>query len=222
MTISPPTALKDLSSSFTSNADLLSLPEVKHWQSIFGLQSKYYQGSKTQKLVHLIKTNRRQSLIPNGITFDKVLDIIMLHISLFLDDYENFGESKWNSFTNDIRLPRRAMPSMVSLWQTTGRVILERVIALITEKKNKNAREHKRTTLPSVLKLRLWLLPYPSSPNSQYLDSQCKTLVNELETLLDSSLQGETSLLHWPKIVKDSLTISESHTTPQTSFPTLS
>lgn len=224
MTISPPAALRDLNSSFKSNADMLNLPEVQHWHSIFGLQSTYYEGSRTQRLVHLIKNDRPQSLIPYGITFDKVLDMIISQISLILDNYENLGETKWNRFTNDIRHPKKAMyifeddktmRSMVSRWQTTGRLILERVIELITEKKNKNAREHKRTALPSIMKLRLWLLPYPCFPDPQGIDSQCKTFVNELEALLDSFLQGETSLLHWPKIVKDSLTISESLNTPE-------
>lgn len=94
-------------------------------------------------------------------------------------------------------------------WTTTGRLVLEKVIALVSEERKKNTRDHKLSLLPSTTKLRLWLLPYPCFPDTTKVDHQCKVFANEMVELLDDFLTPEANLMRWPGIAEDACTVSD-------------
>jgi hypothetical protein len=99
--------------------------------------------------------------------------------------------------------------SMVSTWQSTGRRILENVHALVVSRKYKYTAEHKRSILPSVTKLGLWLLPYPCFPISTEVDDQFKLFAKDLKELLRTTLEGDKYVLRWSRVAEDAFTISE-------------
>lgn len=71
-------------------------------------------------------------------------------------------------------------------------------------------KEHKPgVLLPSAIKLRLWLLPYPCYPELAVLETECETFVEELGTLLETFLTGELDVLRWPRIAEDAATVSD-------------
>ena len=217
MTIAPSAALRDFNMSLRKNIDLCNTSEVQHWLSVFGQSMDQYGASGIQTLVHMIRHGKPVPLVRNGITFDKLLGIVLMHASLFLAEYENYT-AIWGNFVQDLRPPmwidyrHRGMDSMrlaSSAWPTTGRLVLEKVIALVSDKRKKHARNHKLSLLPSTAKLRLWLLPYPCLPYTTKVDHQCKTFANEMVELLVDFLTPEANLLRWPGIAEDACTVSD-------------
>lgn len=224
MRIAPPAILMNFNKKLKNNTDVSNTAEVRHWLTIFDQRIVNYSASGTHTLVHMIHHSKPNPAIPNGITFPKVLDMVTIHASLFLDRYEDYIDV-WNDFVKDLRHPTKAtvypqdtahgVPSMALAWQKTGRLLLERVADLVVDKRNRALRNQNRSIFPSDILLRLWLLPYPSSASSTELDHQCKAFANEMERLLGSFLSVEANVLRWPKVAADTLTVSELFNTPE-------
>ncbi|KFY44992.1 hypothetical protein V494_01214 [Pseudogymnoascus sp. VKM F-4513 (FW-928)] len=238
MTIAPPAPLKHFNKSLRIDVDLRSTPEVKHWFSVFGECMDQYHFSGTQILVRMIHHSIPISSVPKGITFAKVFNIVVEHASLFLADYERYPRvcielvhdlrhPTKTSFDRDGRFYnfKAAHPgfpsqlvyqdggvdsvySVVSTWQKTGRLLLERVASLVLDKNKELAQHQKRSTLPSSTKLRLWLLPYPCYSDPIELIEQCEAFAKKLEEELGALLTGASNALRWPKITEDALTVS--------------
>ena len=217
MTIAPPVALKTFNSELRKNNDLRDTPEVQHWLHVYGQGVERYISSGTRTLVQMIHhVDRPQPVVRNGISFNKLLGMVTTHASLFLDDYEKFVDV-WDDFVHDLRHPSRAtqsikdgdsIHSMVSAWQNSGRLLLEKLTALVIEKKRQRG-EVNRGILPSANNLRIWLLPYPSLPKPAELDSECSIFAEELEELLETLLSGEANVLQWSKVAEDAKCISK-------------
>jgi len=217
ITIAPSKALMDFNKALRNNVDINKTPEVQHWLDVFGQRMTRWSDSKTNTLVSLIYESRLEPSIPDGITFNRVLEIIISHASQFLDNYESYTDV-WNDFVNDLRHPTKkrypfrgedSIRSKVSKWQDSGKLVLERVVALVSQKKSQHARQKDLSLLPSTTKLHFWLLPYPCYPAPAELDSQCKYFVEKMENLLDASLKGECNVLRWPKLAEEALTVSQ-------------
>ncbi|KFZ05992.1 hypothetical protein V501_07832 [Pseudogymnoascus sp. VKM F-4519 (FW-2642)] len=217
MTIAPSADLRDFNKTLRKNVDLCNTPEVQHWLSVFGQSMDQYRTSGTQTLVSMIHNAKPIPLVRNGITFDKVLDKVLMHASLFLTEYENYTDI-WSGFVNNLRPPTwftyrhqgaDSMRAASSAWTTTGRLVLEKVTVLVSDKRKKNIRERKLSLLPSTTKLRLWLLPYPCFPDTTKVDHQCKTFANEMVELLDDFLAPEANLMRWHVIAEDACTVSD-------------
>lgn len=217
MTIAPPAALKDFNKSVRANADICKTPEAQRWLSIFDQSIERYSSSGTKILVRMMTRHYWPlSSLPNGMALNKVLDIVIGHASLFLSDYENYTDV-WDDFVHDLRHPAKltqpradaeSIRSMNSRWQKTGRVVLEKVTALVIEEKKKSTQGHKFRILPSARKLCLWLLPYPCFPDATEVDYECKNFAEEMERLLKTFLTGEGDVLRWSKIAEDTTTVS--------------
>ncbi|TAQ84118.1 hypothetical protein B7494_g7559 [Chlorociboria aeruginascens] len=223
ITIAPPAALKIFNNSLTQNIALRNTSEVQHWLLAFGERIGVYSSVDTEKLVRMIHHDRLHPSIHDGIAFSQVLDIVITHASLFLDDYEKYT-NVWNHFVHVLRHPMKSnyphrdandIRSLVSTWQGTGRVVLEKVTALVLDRKKQYTREHKHTLLPSTTKLRLLLLPYPCYPPTSEVESQCKIFAREMEILLDDFLKGGTNILRWPSVAEDAFTASKSLNTAE-------
>ena len=217
MTIVPPVGLKDFNESLRKNAGLRNTPNVQHWLAVFGQRMDRYPSSKTQTLLSMIHHDLPRSSVSNGITFSKLLDMVVEHASLFLDDYETYTDT-WTTFVDHLRPPSKltyphedadSIRSMISIWEKSGRLVLEKVIALVIDKKKEHIREQKLSIFPSTMKLRLWLLPYPCFPNPAEVDLQCKKFAEELDELLDTVLEGEANMLRLPRIAKDAFVVSK-------------
>jgi hypothetical protein len=217
MTIAPPVGLKDFNESLRKNAGLRNTPDVQHWLAVFGQSMDQYPSSKTQTLLSMIHHDLPRSSISNGISFRKLLDMVVEHASLFLDDYETYTDT-WNTFVDHFRPPSKltysyedadSIRSMISTWQKSGRLVLEKVTALVIDKKKQHTREQKLSIFPSMIKLRLWLLPYPCFPDPAEVDLQCKFFAKELDELLDTVLEGEANMLRLPRIAEDVFAVSK-------------
>jgi hypothetical protein len=218
LTVAPPTTLKDFNNSLRKNNDLSNTPEVQHWLSVFGQTMDRYFSSGSQTLLAIINRDKPNPLVRNGITFPEVLDMVLSHASLFLDNYEEKYTEVWNDFIRDMRHPTKgtypvtddaSLRAMVSQWQQSGKIVLEKVTALVVEKKNEYSRDQNRRILPSATRLRLWLLPYPCFPPAAEVDVQFKAFVVKMEGLLDSFLEGEANVLRWPQIADGAFAVSE-------------
>jgi hypothetical protein len=98
---------------------------------------------------------------------------------------------------------------MVSTWQKSGRLVLEKVTTLAIDKKKKHTQEKKLSIFPSTIKLRLWLLPLPCFPDPAEVDLPCKIFAEELEELLEHVLEGEANMIRLPGIAQDVFTVSD-------------
>ena len=218
MTIAPSINLRDFNKFLRKNIDICDTPEVQHWLSVFGQSMDRYRTSGTQTLVSMIHHGKPIPSVRNGITFNKVLDIVLTHASLFLANYENYTDI-WSSFVNDLRPPtayrQQDVDSMRSAWAKTGRLVLEKVIALVSDKRKKHIRDHNLSLLPSTTKPRLWLLPYPHLLDTTTVDHRCKTFANEMVGLLDDFLTPQASLMRWPEIAEDACTVSDMFNTAE-------
>ncbi|KAF2104150.1 hypothetical protein NA57DRAFT_70363 [Rhizodiscina lignyota] len=206
MTIAPPAALTDFNKSLRADPNLRNTAEVRHWLLIFGRSMNQYSSSGTQTFVSMVHHGWPTPSIQNGISAEWLMSAINSHASLFLNDYERYT-GVWKLFTRDLRMPSESpgsIPSMVSAWQKSGRLLLEQITSLVVRTRIRHAAENKRTLLPSVTKLRLWLLPYPCFPDITEAD-----FVKALEELLDTLLKGEANVLRWPNLAEDAFTISE-------------
>ncbi|KFY67230.1 hypothetical protein V496_01669 [Pseudogymnoascus sp. VKM F-4515 (FW-2607)] len=214
MTIAPPAALRVFNESLRKNVDLRGTPEVQHWLSIFGQSMDRYHGSGTQAIVRMIPHSKPVPLVSNGVTFGKVRHILLTHTSLFLAEYENYVDV-WKDFVQDLRPPTLtyrhqgvdSMRSKASAWSIGNKIVLETVIALVSEERMEHTRDHKLSILPSTTKLRLWLLPYPCFPSTVEVDHKCKDFADEMVELLDDFLAPEANLLRWPRIAEDACTV---------------
>ena len=216
MTIAPPAALKHFNESIRKDLDLCNTPEVLHWLSVFGESMTRYSASGTQTLVRMIHHDWTHPLVRHGIATSKVIEMVIEHASLFLDEYD-MQPHLWNDFVHDLRHPRKvtypdrdedSIRSMFSTWQETGRIVLQQVLVLLLDRKNTHEREHKRSILPSTMQLRLSLLQYPCLPEAAEVDNDCESFAKQLEDLLETFLKVEANVLQWPKIANDAFTIS--------------
>ena len=210
MSLTPPEALT------TFNTGLKELvpanfPELSHWFSLYNKQMGTYV--VTSSLLGLIQ---REWAEPPKISLTRVLEMVLEHGSLYLDDYEQ-RQDVWNACINSLHHPTKsdypaenadAIRAKVETWEKRGRHVIEKFIALITEKKAEHARAGKRSILPSTTKLQLWLLPYPCFPDAAVLDEQCEGFATDLEEVLGFHLQG-SSALHWPRLVEEASVISK-------------
>jgi hypothetical protein len=215
MSIAPPPALNEFNKSLRKDTELSNTLEVRHWLAVFDQTMDQYSSSGTQILVPLVNRDWPSHSIRNGITFTQVEDMVLTHASLFLDEYEKYRDI-WNSMVDDLCPPSKSafpredsnsMRSKLDSWQKHGRIVLQKLITLVLERKTKG--EIKRSILPSTTKLQLWLLPYPCFPDPAEVDGQCIIFVRELEELLITLLQGDFNVLRWPKIAEDAFTVSK-------------
>ncbi|PMD39311.1 hypothetical protein L207DRAFT_635244 [Hyaloscypha variabilis F] len=211
ITIAPPATLKDFNKLLRKDAGLSNTPNAQHWLAVFDQSMDQYPYSKTQTLLTMIHHDLPGSSVSNGITFGRLLDMVVKHASLFLDEYETYTDT-WNALMKHLRPPTKltypsedadSISSMVSTWQKSGRLVLEKVTALVIDKKKK------LSIFPSKLKLRLWLLPYPCFPEPAEVKHQYKTFAVELEELLENVLESEANMIRLPRIVKDVFTVSD-------------
>lgn len=212
MTINPPAAMEGFNLSLKNDIELKNTPAVQHWLSIFDKNMTSYSSAGTKLLVAMIHHDLPRTLISNGISFDIVLEMVLTHASLLLERYED-NPTTWEHFANDLRPPMKlihphsseeSIRKMASTWQQTGRLVLERVLALVLDKKSRSPRY-----VPSMTRPRLWLLPYPCFPEKSEVDSQCKQFAKEMEKLLNVFLKGEANVLRWPKIAEHAIAASE-------------
>ncbi|OBT63582.1 hypothetical protein VE03_07022 [Pseudogymnoascus sp. 23342-1-I1] len=216
MTIAPPARLRDFNESLRKNVDLRDTPEVQHWLSVFGQSMDRYHASGTQTIVRMIHHGKPIPLVRNGMTFDKVLGIILMHTSLFLAEYDNYTDV-WRDFVQDLRHPTLtyrnqgvdSMRSNSSAWAAATRLVLEKVTVMVSDRRKKHTRDHNLSMLPSTTKLRLWLLPYPCFPATSKVENQCKKFAKEMMALLDDFLTPEANLLRWPGIAEDACSVSD-------------
>ncbi|KAF2664739.1 hypothetical protein BT63DRAFT_96977 [Microthyrium microscopicum] len=213
MTIAPSSSLTEFNRSLKDDIDVRNTPEVQHWLSVYGQDSSTAssRATETQFLLEHAHFGYESSVVTDGISFNHVRDIINSHAELFLDGPERFrrvwsilaedcSPSKKGIFQNDRVLSR----THFAAWQTTGKVILEDLIELVATRKRKDPRR----ILPSTLKPRLHLLPYPYHPEPAQLEQECSALAGELEGLLVELLKGQNNALRWPKIAEDARTVS--------------
>lgn len=133
MTINPPEALEELNLSLKNNTELKNTPGVQHWLSVFDQNMTGYSSSGTKALVAMIHHDLPRTLVSNGITFDRVLEIVLTHASLLLEKYED-NPNIWEEFMNDLRPPMKlihpyssedSIRTMASTWQKTEKLLLE-------------------------------------------------------------------------------------------------
>ncbi|KAN0110644.1 hypothetical protein V8E51_007031 [Hyaloscypha variabilis] len=106
--------------------------------AVFGQSMDQYHYSKTQTLLTMIHHDLPCSSVSNGINFGRLLDMVVKRASLFLDEYETSTDT-CNAFMEHLRPPTKlnypsedadSISSMVSTWQKSGRLVLEKVTAL--------------------------------------------------------------------------------------------
>ena len=217
MSIAQPSTVQRLNRSLKSNVNFRNTPETRHWISIFDQKMTQYSSSATETLVGMIHHATVHRSIEGGISYSKLVEMIMDHASLLLDNYENF-QDVWNNFVEDLRHPTKAtypskdadeIRSMVGKWQQTGRPVLKKVAALVLHERNKQEQLQKRNVLPSASKLQIWLLRYPCFPDADEIEHECQAFANELTTLLNTILKSNSDVLRWRKLIEDSLTVSQ-------------
>ena len=224
MTIAPPANLKSFNDLLRQNPDSCNTPEVQHWLSIFGqrLSKHQYRESGTHLLVDIIISGVPHSKISNGIGFGKLLEMVMEQISLILAEYEIYRDL-WEILVNDLAPPTKTIylskdaettRLLDSKWQRTTRLLLERIIVAVSDMKQKLLAEGKHCVLPSTMKLRLWLLPYPCFDSAK-IGQQCQGFVRELDKLLSDLLDGDNNILRWNKIANHASTACKLLTTDE-------
>ncbi|KAG9229525.1 hypothetical protein BJ875DRAFT_523077 [Amylocarpus encephaloides] len=222
-TIAQPKAVKELNKPFRENADLRNAAGVKHWISIYGSRMSHWNSSGTEVLVNMIRSDRANPPLLKVTTFSRVVEMVMAHASLFLDQYDKYKDI-WNTFIEYFRPPTMSthscngtdsIRSMFSAWRKTSKPILEDIIALVFDRKKRNASEHKLIILPSTRKLALWLLPYPCFPAAKDVDKECQTFAEEIVDMLDTFLDDEPNVLRWPRILEEAITASKLLNTPE-------
>lgn len=224
MTIAPPANLKSFNDLLRQNYDSSNTLEVQHWLSIFDqrLSTFEYHKSGTNLLVGMITSAVPHSEISNGIGFGRVLEMVIEQISLILAEYE-FYRDLWEILVDDLAPPtetiylsKNAETSGLqdSRWQRTTRILLDRIIVVVSDMRQKLLAEGKHCVLPSTMKLRLWLLPYPCS-NTAEIGKQCQGFVRELDKLLSDFLDGDNNILLWNKIANHASTACKLLTTDE-------
>ena len=224
MTIAPPANLKSFNDLLRENPDSCNTPEVQHWLSNFGqsLSKRQYRKSGTNLLVQMIISTVPHSEIFNGIGFGRILEMVTEQISLILAEYDSYRDL-WEILVNDLAPPTQAIylskdeetaRLLDSKWQRTTRVLLERIIVAVSDVKHRLLTEGKHCVLPSTMKLRLWLLPYPCFDSAE-ISQQCQGFVKELDKLISDFLDGDNNILRWDKIANHASTACKLLTTDE-------
>lgn len=224
MIIAPPVNLKSFNDLLQENPDSRNTPEVQHWLSIFGHRRSRRQDRKvgTHLLVDMITSAVPHPKISNGISFGRLLEMVIEQMSLILAEYESYRDL-WETLVKDLAPPTKSIylskdaeesRLLDSKWQRTTRILLERIIVAVSDVKQKLLTEGKHCVLPSTMNLRLWLLPYPCF-NSEEIGQQCQGFVRELDKLLSEFLDGNNNILRWSKIANHASTACELLTTDE-------
>lgn len=190
--IAPTPAIKRFSASLRADTELRKNPEVQHWLETFDCGSIDPYNSPTNTLFTLLDRLQDQQA-----ERDVLLEMILQHAQLYLDQYEKYT-AVWDHFVTHLSPKSHTMENEREYrrWYNSLRVTMLQVIDMIADKRQLG----RRLILPSTTKLELWNLFTMGWYRS---DNDCEAFASTLESRLLAELQeDETCTLRWPEIAR--------------------
>ncbi|KAF4556643.1 Hypothetical protein D9617_1g085210 [Elsinoe fawcettii] len=129
--IAPATTIKDFNTSLRKDLDLRKNPEVQHWLRIFDGHPSMLADSETNTLFLLLDSVHTQ-LKDHG----ALLDMIVQHTELYLDQYEKYM-ALWETLVNNLSPSPRIIgdEKEYSKWYSGRRHIASHIVTLVKEKR---------------------------------------------------------------------------------------
>ncbi|KAK8001670.1 hypothetical protein PG991_013892 [Apiospora marii] len=196
-----PVALRQFSAALWSNAELRKQPDVAHFLRVYDWDL-FYGVRATMRFLDSAKAD--DNALP------RLLDMLTEQCAVLLGDYESHVDG-WNEIARTYRPPtgRTALgpkgahrEKVFSDWNSKGRVVLERMAALVTAKKEAYRREGVHSLLPPTTTLRLWLNPFTGATSGQEIDGACREYAMSLRGTMQTLLEGGNHL-QWHKIAEE-------------------
>ncbi|KAK8047905.1 hypothetical protein PG996_015969 [Apiospora saccharicola] len=199
-----PAALRQFSAALRSNAELRKLPDVAHFLRVYD-SDLFYGVCATMRFLSNAKTDDESNALP------RLLDMLTEQCTALLGDYESHVDG-WHEIATMYRPPtgRTALgpkgahrAKVFSEWNSKGRVVLERMVALVTTKKETYRKEGRHSLLPPTTTLRLWLNPFTGAPSGQEMEEACREYATSLRGTMQTLLEGGNHHLQWHKIAEE-------------------
>ena len=196
-----PAILRQFSAALQSNSELRKQPDVIHFLRVYD-SYLFYGVRATIRFLNNATTD--DTALP------RLLDMLTEQCAALLGDYENHVDG-WHEIARTYRPPtgRKALgpkgahrAKAFSDWNIKGRVVLERMAALVTTKKEAYRKEGVHSLLPPVTTLRLWLNPFTGATSGQDMDGACREYAMSLRATMQSLLEGGNHL-QWHRIAEE-------------------
>ncbi|KAK6849355.1 hypothetical protein PG995_013188 [Apiospora arundinis] len=207
-TFNRPEPLRQFIKSLQANTKLRKQPDVVHFLEIYDSNGHYAHTA-------IVKILESAGLAEAQLR--RLTDMVTEQCAAMLEDYES-NMDRWRDAMNLHRPPvmanetaelSKAVKSALDVWNGKGRVVLERMVAMVADKKEAARKQGKQSPfLPSTRTMRLMLLPFPGVSKDRDVDEVCREYAASLRQTLQSLLEGNH--LQWHQIATEFKDISTS------------
>lgn len=201
--IKPAPEMRLFNATLRADLELRKSLEVQHWLWVFDRSLDQFSQSETSTLLQILGA-RLGHQAPLSANYIPVMDIVVQHAKLYLDDYEDYV-NLWEDFMMALAPTAQIMQDATkhARWRETYGTVLWQ----ITNEVKTRRKQRKWSILPSPTRQQLWLLPFPVA-DSKHEDYQ--TFVRQLDNLLVTLFEDdESQFFRLPDIVTDISTMSK-------------
>ncbi|KAF2225188.1 hypothetical protein BDZ85DRAFT_259790 [Elsinoe ampelina] len=191
--IKPAAAVKAFNARLRTDLELRKNPEVQHWLKIYDRSPVGFFASETNTLLVVLHQVRN---LPDERVI--LLDMIMQHAELYLEDYEKSPDT-WDTFLTYLAPSASFIsdPGQFEEYSNTRRHLTEQFVKLVKKRRQSG----QRLVLPTSTKTEFWLLHTLTWYKD---DDNCEAFTMRLENTLRHMLQeDDTTILRWRKIARE-------------------
>ncbi|KAK8101961.1 hypothetical protein PG999_012335 [Apiospora kogelbergensis] len=209
-----PEAQRAFIASLRADAKLRKQADVVHFLDVYDSRG-HYGATPLNPIVKVLESaGQADAQLP------RLVDMATEQCSAMLEDYESNIDG-WKAAIARHRPPvvqamgaeaSKPGKSPLAAWDSKGRVVLERMAAMVADKKEANRKLGRQSPLPPLTAIRLVLHPFPRVPkDNEEADKLCKEYTTSLRQTLRSLL--ESNPLQWAQLAQEAKE-AVSHTTP--------
>lgn len=194
--IAPDPTIAKFNAGLRATVELRKSPEVQHWLQVFDRQILKFRQSETFTLQQILNA---RGTVPTSMTYTPVVNAIVQHAGLYLDNYEKYVEL-WAGFVTALAPTSQVVQdySKYARWIESHGSIVNQICDMV----DKRRQQESHTMLPSTIKLQLWLLFCPIPDGND--EEEDRILVHRLVKFLLAELEhNDSQPLHWQEIASD-------------------
>ncbi|KAK8110168.1 uncharacterized protein PG998_006625 [Apiospora kogelbergensis] len=209
-----PEAQRAFIASLRADAKMRKQADVVHFLDVYDSRG-HYGATPLNPIVKVLESaGQADAQLP------RLVDMATEQCSAMLEDYESNIDG-WKAAIARHRPPvvqamgaeaSKAGKSPLAAWDSKGRVVLERMAAMVADKKEANRKLGRQSPLPPLTTIRLVLHPFPRVPKD---DEEADKLCDEYTTSLRQTLRSllESNPPQWAQLAQEAKE-AVSHTTP--------
>ncbi|KAJ8610079.1 hypothetical protein MRB53_038806 [Persea americana] len=188
--IAPPAHIRQMSKTIREDPARRTKPEYRLWLSLYDKsQGLWFHPEQHVATLLQRKLSKDDEMSATGLSAAFVSELVLEQARLLLQNFDTYLP-KWKDFIVPLAHPRlHASKEIYAAWDANCVPVIQDLVKLIDDARSpawQNDPNRSPAVLPSTLKLRLWLLPWPRPHEAHKMHSACFDLADALRTFLGS------------------------------------